>query len=489
MASGQVMESEALGLHGRLYTAGRRFIRSSVAVMIDHPVLSSFLIALGARVAFAALSSLLHEGMLIPDEGHYLQLARATLKGELADFWPGYGQSAFESTRTYMWPLVALFWLFGPVRFVGQFFSALLGAVTAAAAASVAGRVLRRSYALVAGLMVALFPSQVLWSSVVLRESLVWAGLACIAAVVGYSQRSSSVIRIVGSALVVGLLFFALATTRLQTSVLALWCMFPALLLGRGRRAVRVLSALFVLAVAPLVIGLGLGGITFAERSISVLGSSHAYSSVSAASSFLVVAGPVATTGPVAVVFQSGSGAACNERVRQELGDEPGSVDEEGLLLDRERQDWMCISDGSGGVILVDNRLRTSLSRIPRGLFDTLVRPLPWETGESNLGKSGAGLESLFWLVLYGLSGYGIWKQREHIALMVFPVLLIVTISVSGAVSHGNLGTAFRHRGQILFALAILSAGGLQVIADRRSGRRLSPIDLDSTEDVLFGET
>jgi len=90
---------------------------------------------------------------------------------------------------------------------------------------------------------------------------------------------------------------------------------------------------------------------------------------------------------------------------------------------------------------------------------------------------------------LYGLSGYGIWKQREHIALMVFPVLLIVTISVSGAVSHGNLGTAFRHRGQILFALAILSAGGLQVIADRRSGRRLSPIDLDSTEDVLFGET
>jgi hypothetical protein len=100
----------------------------------------------------------------------------------------------------------------------------------------------------------------------------------------------------------------------------------------------------------------------------------------------------------------------------------------------------------------------------------------------------GAGLESLLWLVLYGLSGYGIWKQREHIAPMVFPVLLIGAIALSGAVAQGNLGTAFRHRGQILFALAVLSAGGLQVIADRRSGRRIGRMDPDSTEVVQSGE-
>jgi hypothetical protein len=90
--------------------------------------------------------------------------------------------------------------------------------------------------------------------------------------------------------------------------------------------------------------------------------------------------------------------------------------------------------------------------------------------------------------VLYGLSGYGIWKHREHFAQVLFPVLLIVAMAVSGAVTHGNLGTAFRHRGQILFALAILSAGGLQAIADRRSGRRLGRILLDSAEVVPPGE-
>ena len=549
-------------------TAGGRSVRRVVAAMIRHPVLSSFLVALGIRVAFAVSSRLVHEGNLIPDEGHYLILAHVASMGELAGFWPGYGESAFDSTRAFMWPLVALFWLFGPVRFVVQLFSAMLGALTAAATAAAAGRVLRRSYALAAGLIVALLPSQILWSSVALRESLVWAGLAGIALVVGYSQRSSSVVRILGAALVAGLLFWVLVNTRVQTSFLALWCMFPALLFGRGQRGVRALSAIGVLAVAPLVVGMGLGAVTFGEQSILRLGSSHAYLSVSAESSFLaepdpvvsepdrmwqtnrwrgrpapvgepepVVSAPVGepepvvsepdrmwqtnrwrllpapvgetepdrwrgrpapvsetepvvsepdpvvrTTELVAVAFQSSTGVDCNARVEQELGEAYGIVDASELLLDRLRQEWMCVADGLGGAILVDNRLGTSLSRLPKGLFNTMVRPVPWETEWSNPDKFGAGLESPLWLVLYGLSGYCIWKHRKRFAQIAFPVLMAGGIAVSGAVTHGNLGTAFRHRGQILFALAILSAGGLQAIADRRSGRRNGRMTADSTE-------
>ena len=499
--------------------------------MIRHPVLSSFLVALGIRVAFAVSSRLVHEGNLIPDEGHYLILAHVASMGELAGFWPGYGESAFDSTRAFMWPLVALFWLFGPVRFVVQLFSAMLGALTAAATAAAAGRVLRRSYALAAGLIVALLPSQILWSSVALRESLVWAGLAGIALVVGYSQRSSSVVRILGAALVAGLLFWVLVNTRVQTSFLALWCMFPALLFGRGQRGVRALSAIGVLAVAPLVVGMGLGAVTFGEQSILRLGSSHAYLSVSAESSFLAEPDPVVsepdrmwqtnrwrllpapvgetepdrwrgrpapvsetepvvsepdpvvrTTELVAVAFQSSTGVDCNARVEQELGEAYGIVDASELLLDRLRQEWMCVADGLGGAILVDNRLGTSLSRLPKGLFNTMVRPVPWETEWSNPDKFGAGLESPLWLVLYGLSGYCIWKHRKRFAPILFPVLMVGAIAVSGAVTHGNLGTAFRHRGQILFALAILSAGGLQAIADRRNGRRNGEMTADSTE-------
>ena len=103
MPTGQVMELDALGLSSRLYAAGRRFIRSSVAVMIDHPVLTSFLVALGSRVVFAASSNLLHEGMLIPDEGHYLILAHVASMGKLVGFWPGYGHPSAQSAFRVGW--------------------------------------------------------------------------------------------------------------------------------------------------------------------------------------------------------------------------------------------------------------------------------------------------------------------------------------------------------------------------------------------------
>ena len=428
-----------------------------------------------------------------------------------------------------MWPLVALFWLFGPVRIVAQLFAVLLGALAAAATAAVAGRVLRRSYALAAGLIVALFPSQVLWSSLVLRESLIWAGLAGIALVVVYSQRSSSVVRILGSTLVAGLLFWVLANTRIQTAALALWCMFPALLFGRGRRVVRALSAIGVLVVAPLVIGMGMGAATFAEQTIFRLGFSHATLSVNAQSSFMSEPDPVEvsepdqlsqpdpgeetqpglvwegsrwpgqlesgeeaepglvveTTGSTVVAFQRITGVECKAHLEQELGETQQILYVSDRLLDRLRRELVCISDGQGGAILVDNTLGANLSRLPRGLFNTMVRPLPWEIELSSPEKFGAGLESPLWLVLYGLSGYCIWKRRKRLASMVFPVLMAGGIAMSGAVTHGNLGTAFRHRGQVVFALAILSAGGLQAIADRRNGRRNGRINADSTRPVL----
>ncbi len=455
-------------MQNTLLMTGRKVSRNAVAVMIDHPVLSSFLVALGVRVVFVALSGLFHEGLLIPDEGQYLTLATVASEGKLtSEFWPGYGQSLFASARTLLWPLTALFWVFGPFRIVGQVFVAVFGAATAAASAGLAGRFLRRPFALVAGLTVALFPSQILGSSVVMRESLIWAGLAAMALVVGYSKQSDSRSRIILSAILLGLLFVVMVWLRVQTAALALWCLFPALLFGSGRRAVRILSAICLFVVAPWLMGMGPGAATYLENATSILGSSRAHMSVSADSSFFDNGGPVSVSGVcIDRVTASTWWEARRSSSRAKIGDDSGS------LLDRERKGRLCISDGLGGAILVDNRLSTSLRRIPRGLFDTMLRPFLWESAWSNPDKFGAGLESPLWIMLYGFSIYGAWKQREHIAPMVFPVLLVGAIALSGAVTHGNLGTSFRHRGQMLFALAVLSAGGLQAIADRREGKR-----------------
>ena len=119
----------------------------------------------------------------------------------------------------------------------------------------------------------------------------------------------------------------------------------------------------------------------------------------------------------------------------------------------------------------MDNRISSSVERIPQGLYHTLIRPFPWEGGRSNPALLAAGLEFPLWIALYGLSGYSVWSQRKKWRPIAFPVLIVAGIALSGAMSHGNLGTAFRHRGQMLFAFAILAMGAVQAIADRRTGR------------------
>ncbi len=333
----------------------------------------------------------------------------------------------------------------------------MFGAATAAASAGLAGRFLRRPFALAAGLTVALFPSQILWSSVVLRESLIWAGLAAMALVVGYSQQSDSRSRIVLSAMLLGLLFVAMVWLRVQTAVLALWCICPALLLGSGRRAVRFLSATCLLVVVPWLVGPGPGASGFADAAVRRLGISRSYMSLSADS------------GVVEAVSDSLS--ACVDQLNRNRGGDSGTGNVRRSMIDRPSGEWVCISDTSGEILIVDNRLITSVKRVPGGLLDTLIRPLPWEASQ-NLGVLFAQLESILWVLMYALAIYGVWIHRKRYRLLAFLTLLAFLIGLSGAVSHGNLGTAFRHRGQMLFALAVLAMGGIQAITDARKGDR-----------------
>ena len=473
----------------RLAAVGVKAVRDSVTAMADHPVLSSFLVALGARLVFIAVSGVFHDGVLIPDEAQYLTLALVASEGKLnATFWLGYGQSLFDSTRTFMWPLTALFWIFGPSRFVGQHLVATFGAVTAALSARLAGRFLRPQFALLAGLIVALFPSQILWSSVVLRETAVWTGLVAIAVVIEWSLRANSTGRILASTLSLGLLFALLLWLREQTAVVALWCLVPAFLVGRRRLAVRLPCAIFLLAIVPWLGGLGLGASDFAQAAVERLGSSRAYMSVDADSAF--------SDGSTGVTYQDERTGVAHQDERADMPvrvcHPDGSIaaaataTAAAAMLDRPAGAWLCIYDQvNQRYMLVDNRAVTSLQRVPRGLFDTLVRPLPWE-GRGNLEMLMAGLESILWMSIYGLTIYGVWSHRDRYHLLLFPSLLILSIAITGAVSHGNLGTAFRHRGQIMFALAVLAAGGIQAIFEvRRQKRPVSAVDLGLSEDFI----
>ena len=82
--------------------------------------------------------------------------------------------------------------------------------------------------------------------------------------------------------------------------------------------------------------------------------------------------------------------------------------------------------------------------------------------------RQASGYESIIWLSLFVFAGVGAWVRRRESHLVALPASLILAMTLSSAFSQGNLGTAFRHRGQILFALSILAVAGLQAVIDHR---------------------
>src|SRR5439155_9765984 len=92
--------------------------------------------------------------------------------------------------------------------------------------------------------------------------------------------------------------------------------------------------------------------------------------------------------------------------------------------------------------------LRANLRYLPQGVVALLVKPLPWSTN-GNRSLELAGAEHLLWyplLVLALLGSLSIWVERD---VLLFPAVSATGIVIVYALSEGNLGTAFRHRGEV----------------------------------------
>jgi hypothetical protein len=138
----------------------------------------------------------------------------------------------------------------------------------------------------------------------------------------------------------------------------------------------------------------------------------------------------------------------------------------EQVTVDGRKLDVVRSFNGRG--MLVDNSVSSNLSAVPQGLSAFFLRPFIWEGGSGNL--RWAAVEGLGWVVLYlfALRSSGrMWVQ--HRGLFVFGSTWLLGIGGVASMTQGNLGTAFRHRGQILWLVVVMACvGGEQVVNRRR---------------------
>jgi 4-amino-4-deoxy-L-arabinose transferase-like glycosyltransferase len=381
-----------------------------VSVFVEaHPVWAIFLLALAVRVIVAIGVAIIHPANIAPDGIQYSSLASAKATGHTGG-WDAYDHWLYTRVATLLVPITGLYDVFGTHPITAQLYVALLGAGTAAVTTRLAMEVLPTRWALAAGLIVALLPSQVAWSSLILKDAGVWLCLSAIALTIAIAGRSRGPRLALLGLLLVGLLVL-LGYLRLQTLVVACWAVMLAALVGpRLMRRPRIAGAVAIGVLVPwLVFGLGPAGVTYVKNSqppseIRANGAIGAKSALAA---------------PPSSSSSSSATAAANQ---SEVG--------------------------------------ADVHHLPRGVEAMLFQPFPWQGGSIYFNL--ARVEDLMWYPLLLLAFTGLLTLRpRHLRVMAYPLLAGGAILVLYALTEGNLGTAFRHRGEFEWVMALLAAFGI----------------------------
>lgn len=438
--------------------------------VLTHPLISVIAVAATVRVAAAAALAT-RASWVAPDEGQYFDLATSVANGHGANAWaPGYGQSLYDSTYVFTALLADLFRVFGPHPILGQLIAVVFGVVTAALTTWLALRLVPVGWALIAGLVAGLLPSQVLWSSIILRESMVWSAAAAVAVGLAVVSTARTWPRLVVSGLLCGGGLLALGFLREQTLAVAAWAALLALFTFRIARPwlVRGVGIAVLLGVTVLS-GIGPMGYVLAERALPSLAVTRLNLSIGAASSF-VKAKPVTPTATAPARTKRGEAPA---NTAPEVAGSPGA--RANKSPGPQAQSVVTASNGKQYAI-DDSSADFALKAFPTGVLAVTARPYPWEATTST-DMRFAKLEDVAWVVLYAFAIAGVWAARRRRAVIAYPVLFTLGVFALGAVTQGNLGTAFRHRGQVVWALAPLAVAGLWWIVTRWRSHALSTTD------------
>ncbi|MGQ0805914.1 MAG: hypothetical protein ACT4PI_18925 [Actinomycetota bacterium] len=115
-----------------------------------------------------------------------------------------------------------------------------------------------------------------------------------------------------------------------------------------------------------------------------------------------------------------------------------------------------------------DSSPDSTLRHLPRGVTVVLAEPVPWTSLRGETVRAGQVEAPLWWLLLLAAASALplLWRTR---AVLAFPALYAVGVMGVLALGEGNFGTLYRHRGEVIWALALLAVVGVHEQWTRRS--------------------
>jgi hypothetical protein len=413
--------------------------------------------ALIVRLCVAAMVAFLADGHLFQDDAGYLSLAER--HADQSKTWDAASQTFWTVNLSFLAPIGFLFDVFGPYPVLAQSLQALAGAWTATCVTMLVRRHTRPAISVGAGMVAAFYPSQVLWSSLVLKDALVWMCLATIAVVIArWHENDNPVLFIRGA---VGLLILLLYLSHLRAHTLVTTC-FAIVIAVAFRpgplRLLRTTVSVLLLLLVPLVAGVGISGNQLWR--IGLFGMEEQRQ-----------AGAVGATTALVEIPAHTELAYCVARL-SELESDPQAADNDLQAAREECEYWQKQAESVTPSTITDD-----LMYLPTGLRVMLLDPLPNQVGD-NRNMVLAFAEHLIWYPILALCLIGIRSIRQESAELVFTALVAAGLVTMWALVEGNFGTAFRHRGEFMWAVIVLAGIGSEALARRRSSRMMGPEQL-----------
>ncbi len=112
-----------------------------------------------------------------------------------------------------------------------------------------------------------------------------------------------------------------------------------------------------------------------------------------------------------------------------------------------------------------------ALTAIPMGVVYLLFAPFPWQF--TTLRQSITLPEMIIWWLSFPLLVLGLWYSVKHRLREVSPIVIFTTmLTLAYSLFQGNVGTAYRQRSQLLVFYFIFVAVGAIIMKERAEERR-----------------
>jgi 4-amino-4-deoxy-L-arabinose transferase-like glycosyltransferase len=112
-----------------------------------------------------------------------------------------------------------------------------------------------------------------------------------------------------------------------------------------------------------------------------------------------------------------------------------------------------------------------ALTVIPMGVIYLLFAPFPWQF--TTLRQSITLPEMIVWWLSFPLLVLGLWYSIKHRLRQVSPIVIFTTmLTLAYSLFQGNVGTAYRQRSQLLVFYFIFVAVGAIILKERAEDRR-----------------